>query len=218
MIISRGRRYIFVHIPKTGGTAMALALEQRAMAEDILIGDTPKALKRRKRVRALQAQGRLWKHAQLADIDGLVDEADLAGMFVFTLVRNPWDRLVSYYSWLQQQRFDHPAVALAQGLGFGPFLRHAHTVASLRRQGGYARYVTSAAGVEHCAAFVRLEHLEQDLAPVWQHLGFTLAIPRANASVRREDYRSYYSDDLAEHVATVCAPDIARFGYRFDPG
>ena len=26
MIISRGRGYIFVHIPKTGGTAMALAL------------------------------------------------------------------------------------------------------------------------------------------------------------------------------------------------
>lgn len=30
MIISRGRGYIFVHIPKTGGTAMALALEDRA--------------------------------------------------------------------------------------------------------------------------------------------------------------------------------------------
>ena len=42
MIISRGRGYIFVHIPKTGGTAMALALEDRAKADDILIGDTPK--------------------------------------------------------------------------------------------------------------------------------------------------------------------------------
>ena len=31
MIISRGRRFIFVHIPKTGGTALSLALEARAM-------------------------------------------------------------------------------------------------------------------------------------------------------------------------------------------
>ncbi|MBA4351550.1 MAG: Type II secretory pathway, pullulanase PulA, partial [Rhodobacter sp.] len=27
MILSRGRRYVFVHIPKTGGTALTLALE-----------------------------------------------------------------------------------------------------------------------------------------------------------------------------------------------
>ena len=43
MIISRGRNYIFAHIPKTGGTALAMALETRAMHDDILIGDTPKA-------------------------------------------------------------------------------------------------------------------------------------------------------------------------------
>ena len=47
MILSRGRRFIFVHFPKTGGTALALALEGRAMKEDILIGDTPKARERR---------------------------------------------------------------------------------------------------------------------------------------------------------------------------
>ncbi|MFV2003185.1 MAG: Type II secretory pathway, pullulanase PulA, partial [Paracoccaceae bacterium] len=30
MILSRARRYLFIHIPKTGGTALALALEARA--------------------------------------------------------------------------------------------------------------------------------------------------------------------------------------------
>ena len=74
MIISRGRRYIFVHIPKTGGTALSLALETRAMKDDILIGDTPKAKRRRHRLKDVQTAGRLWKHSTLADIDGPTDE------------------------------------------------------------------------------------------------------------------------------------------------
>lgn len=89
MIISRGRGYIFVHIPKTGGTAMALALEVRAMADDILIGDTPKSVRRRGRLKGVQTAGRRWKHSTLADIEGLVAREDMARMFTFTLVRNP---------------------------------------------------------------------------------------------------------------------------------
>ncbi len=112
MIISRGRRYIFVHIPKTGGIALSLALEGRAMADDILIGDTPKARRRRGRVEKLQptAAGRLWKHSTLADIAGLADPDEF---FVVTMVRNPWDRMVSYYHWLREQSWDHPAVSAA---------------------------------------------------------------------------------------------------------
>ena len=89
MILSRGRRYIFVHIPKTGGTAMALALEGRAMADDILIGDTPKAVKRRGRIKGLETAGRLWKHSTLADIEGMVTREEMDDFLIFTLVRNP---------------------------------------------------------------------------------------------------------------------------------
>jgi hypothetical protein len=58
MIISRGRSYIFVHIPKTGGTSLALALEGRAKKDDIMLGDTPKARNRRHRVRDVATAGR----------------------------------------------------------------------------------------------------------------------------------------------------------------
>lgn len=214
MIISASRRYIFVHIPKTGGTALALALEGRARPDDILLGDTPKAQRRRHRVKGLQARGRLWKHATLADIDGLVSHDQIAESFCFTLVRNPWDRMVSYFHWLRGQRFDHPAVGLSKALTFSEFLSHPQTRASVRAW-PYARYMRDADGVERCNAFIRLENFEEDAAPLWAHLGFRLELERVNASARDADYRRYYSENNAQLLADYCAEDIARFGYRF---
>ena len=214
MIISSGRNYIFVHIPKTGGTSMALALEGRAMKEDILIGDTPKAKRRRKRLKDVKTAGRLWKHSTLADIDGLVSPDEIDSAFVFTLVRNPWDRMVSYYHWLQEQEFDHPAVALARQVDFSGFLNAPETQAAMRAA-PYGHYVTDARGREVCDAFIRLEHLEDDCAPLWAHLGFRLDLPVNNQSPRDRDYRIYYSESDAALIEDLFAQDVARFGYAY---
>ncbi|WP_299732400.1 sulfotransferase family 2 domain-containing protein [uncultured Tateyamaria sp.] len=213
MILSPGRNYVFIHAPKTGGTAMALALEGRAMKDDIMLGDTPKALKRRHRVKDAQTQGRLWKHSTLADIDGLVPSLD--GFFAFTLVRNPWDRMVSYYHWLRDQRFDHPAVQLAAQMDFTDFACAPQTRATMRAAPAQ-HYMTDARGVERCDLYIRLEDFETDAAPLWDHLGFSLDLPRTNVSERGEDYRTYYTDAARAAVAEACAVDIERFGYGFD--
>ncbi len=213
MILSPGRSYVFVHAPKTGGTAMALALESRAMKDDIMLGDTPKALKRRRRLRGAQTRGRLWKHSTLADIDGLVPSLD--GLFAFTLVRNPWDRMVSYYHWLRVQNFDHPAVALAGQMDFADFACAGQVIASM--QASPARhYMTDATGAERADLFIRLEAVAEDAAPLWDHLGFALELDHVNASARDADFRSYYTDAARAAVATACAEDIERFGYSFD--
>jgi len=215
MIVSRGRRYIFVHIPKTGGTALALALEARAMADDVLVGDTPKAQRRKARLKGVATAGRLWKHSTLSEGLGLYTEAEAHDWFTFTLVRNPWDRMVSYYHWLRAQSFAHPAVGLAQSLGFSDFLAHPQIAASIRAN-PYGSYLRLPDGTEAARAFLRLEHLEEDGAALAAHLGFALfPLARSNASERRPDWRSYYSDADAEQVAQLAAADIARFGYSF---
>ncbi|MEO1796990.1 MAG: sulfotransferase family 2 domain-containing protein [Pseudomonadota bacterium] len=215
MIYSPERGYLFIHIPKTGGTSLALALEARAKAGDIMAGDTPKARRRKGRLKGLPARGRLWKHATLADLDGWLGPHDLDGLTIFTLVRNPWDRAVSYYHWLRGQSFDHRAVGLAKTLSFADFLDHPHTRASLRAH-PYASYVTDAAGTERATHFIRLEHLGEDLPALEAALGIPLAMPHENRSERPRDYREAYGARDSELIAELCAEDIARFGYRID--
>jgi hypothetical protein len=182
-----------------------------------LIGDTPKAQRRKARLQGVETVGRLWKHSTLSDIGGLASDEEIADFFTVTLVRNPWDRMVSYYHWLRLQGFDHPAVTLAQRLDFSGFLNAEQTCATIAAH-PYGRYVTTAAGQERCDLFIRLEHFAEDVRPFETHLGFALApLAVANPSKRDRDWRSYYSDADAARVGNICRTDIARFGYRFDP-
>lgn len=216
MIISPGRKYIFVHIPKTGGTSMAAALEDRAMRGDILIGDTPKALKRRPRVKKLaeKAQGRLWKHSTLRDIEGVVDHDDLDGYFVFTFVRNPWDRMVSYYHWLRAQKFEHQQVRLAQMMTFENFVKNPFTAMAMS-QNPYRSYTQDWFGNDRCNQYIRLERWRDDMARLEAHLGFVPGIAHLNRSARHPDYRTYYTAASEEAVEKMCREDIVRFGYEF---
>lgn len=211
MIISPGRGYIFVHIPKTGGTSLSLALEARAKADDILIGDTPKAVRRRRRLVNLSSPGRLWKHARLADIEGMPELPDPA--FVFTLVRNPWDRMISLYHWALAQDFSHPMIEAAKAQSFADFLEDPAMARAFRNDGA-ASYVTDRSGRERCDAYVRLEHFQSDIAPVEQHLGFRINLPHVNASVR-PSASELYTPRTRDLVASYFADDLARFGYEF---
>ena len=193
---------------------MTLALEARAKADDIIIGDTPKAKQRRKRLADLTPAGRLWKHSTLRDIDGIVDASAMQDYFVFTIVRNPWDRMVSYYHWAREQSFDHPVVRAAAEHEFAEFLHHPDVWRPLQAS-PYRSYVQGPSGSDHCKLYVRLEHLTSDLAPLQEHLGFRIEVGHVNASARDQDYRAYYTNDLRDHVARICADDIARFEYAF---
>ncbi len=103
---------------------------------------------------------------------------------------------------------------MAKSLDFKAFVTHSQTRASFRATPASA-YMRRSDGREHCDAYIRIERFEVDAAPLFQHLGFRLELPRANRSDRPEDYRSAYDTRTAEILAEDCAEDIARFGYRF---
>ena len=80
-------------------------------------------------------------------------------MFTFSLVRNLWDRMVSYYTWRKAQSFTHLAVTFAQSMGFSTFLNADQTRASVL-QNPYASYINET------VLFLRIGQLADDLQPL----------------------------------------------------
>lgn len=146
--------------------------------------------------------------------------------FKFTIVRNPWDRLVSCWSdkFAREKLFtwfdDALYARVKHWSGFLDWLAELDLDtcdAHMRRQ---SRLVDLGA-----VDFVgRLESFDADYAAICARIGVPLAeCRRLNVSDRRglgstddrPDYRAFYSDAQAELVGRLYRRDIQIFGYRF---
>ncbi|HMW57807.1 MAG TPA: sulfotransferase, partial [Accumulibacter sp.] len=65
----------------------------------------------------------------------------------------------------------------------------------------------------------RTENLQPDFEEACRRIGIRPPpLPhKRQAKDRKKDYRSYYTDELAELVGKRFRPDIELFGYRFEP-
>lgn len=199
-MISHELRCIFVHIQKTGGSSIRRALNMVQHDRD--------------------------KHRSAAELKPRYRSEDWDLYFKFAFVRNPWDRLVSWWEMIQQN-----AAAGKPMNGFQHYvLSRANTFEQfiLRRGGEYPDYDGVKCifrnqldymrdGAGSCVDFVgRFENLRADFEFVMSRLGVTAPpLPHLNSSNHRH-YSTYYSDALGELVSREYAVDIAAFGYRFE--
>lgn len=93
-MVSTSNNFIFVHIPKTGGNSIQNILKN--YSEDIIIKD----FNHQDGVERFGLRNNNFnykKHSTLLDYKKILGKNLFEQMFKFTLVRNPWDRMISYY-------------------------------------------------------------------------------------------------------------------------
>lgn len=215
MLVSDTHRMVFVHVQKTGGVTVAKVL-----------GDAIDDLR--------QIPERGIKHSTLAQ--GLAQEPALSDYFIFGYVRNPWARLVSW--WSMVQRF----AELADG-GHEPAQARFTRNEFLRTSRSYPDFetfvLTGSSELERLrttqlsylqapgrpgrpdreADFVgRTESLSADLTTAFGHLDLPAPgeLPHINKSPHAH-YTTYYSDAARDLVAKLYAADIEAYGYTFTP-
>ena len=201
-MISFQNRFLFVHIPKTAGNSIQSVL--RDYSEDQLV-----ALRNEQdgieRFGLRNPKYKIKKHSTLSEYRDALGDERFRTLYKFTCVRNPWDRMVSYYFTPTQ----NPETWNRKK--FRAIISKAVSVADyLRLDNGED---DPFANVDY---IIRFENLADDFRAVCTAIGISPpTLPRYNRS-SREHYAKYYDDELREFVRTRFAAEIQRFNYAFE--
>jgi hypothetical protein len=201
-MISFQKRFLFVHIPKTAGNSIQSVLRDYSEDELVALRTEQDGVER---FGLRNPKYRIKKHSTLAEYLVALGEARFAELYRFACVRNPWDRMVSYYFTPTQS-----AVAWDQKKFRNVIVRALPVADYLRLNEG------DDDPFENVNYIMRFENLVDDFGTVCQVLGISpTTLPQYNRS-NREHYSRYYDDELRELVRARFAAEIERFGYTFE--
>ena len=200
-MISFQKRFLFVHIPKTAGNSIQSVLRDYSEDEIVALRGEQDGIER---FGLRNPNYKIKKHSTLAEYRGALGEERFRSLYKFACVRNPWDRMVSYYftptkrveAWNRKEF----RKAISNVLSAADYLRLD------RGEGdpfGNVDYI------------MRFENLGEDFHAVCATLGLQATpLPQYNRATR-EHYSRYYDDELRELVRKRFAPEIERLGYTF---
>jgi len=187
-MIDHQRKLLFVHIARTGGTSIETAL----VGEDWWEIDP------------------LTKHVSASMARVIHGEDIWAKYTTFSVVRNPWDRVVSMWTvgwWYEEgTHFNgiRPVCFRDFVLGLKP---HPHELYGTLHQHEILD--------EELDLILRFETLQADFSAMLKRIGCDdIVLPFKEKSDRRP-YESYYDDETACAVAEIYKTDISRYGYNF---
>lgn len=99
MIISNTKNYIFIHIPKCAGTSVTRSLAPHCGWKDQILGSTEFGAGIES---AYKKKFGLEKHSTVRDVISTIGEEVWSEYFTFTFVRNPFSRIVSWYTYAEK--------------------------------------------------------------------------------------------------------------------
>ncbi|RBW46957.1 hypothetical protein DS885_05470 [Psychromonas sp. B3M02] len=96
-IINNSKQFVFVHVPKAAGTSVTNVLAKYTTYKDLEIGGTHFGESIQP---AYKNRFGLCKHSAASNIRNVIGQDAWDNMYKFSIVRNPYDRVISTYKFL----------------------------------------------------------------------------------------------------------------------
>ena len=200
-MISHKHKFIFVHIPKTGGRSIEKLL--RKSSEDLEFDD------------GWNQDLSAWQqHLSIQSI--LNNRPSCKNYFKFSVVRNPWDRLVSCYFYFERHGIfgNFKDFLNESGLYLNNFPKFNGQLGCMEHRSLMFDFLSCNQKI-NMDFTGRFENLQEDFNVVCDKIGIPQQeLPHANKS-KHKHYTEYYNDETRQIVAEKYAKDIEYFGYEF---
>ena len=189
-----------IHIPKTAGTSIATVAHQYGIA-----------------VKGHDIRSR--DFVPLKDYD----RDSMAQYHLFTIVRNPWDRVVSSFHYLEtggrnvDDRMDWEKYIRPYEGNFSKFIKEEMRAEKVLTQLHFIpQYEWIYDGEDKLVdTILKFEDLEHGIKKLFSKAsGREVVLPRINTTDHRH-YREYYDDDAKEIVKNAYRKDVELFNYIF---
>lgn len=185
-MISHNKKIIFIHCPKCGGESIEKAIFGKA---DVSYKGDP-------------YEGSPEKHWGYEDYIKHHGRQLFDDYFVFSFVRNPWDRAVSRIMY-RNKRFKRPMEISLQLLKEECCINKPLCEDLMLKRKCVVDFIG------------RFENLQEDFNIVCDKIGIPRQkLPHENKS-NHKHYTEYYDDETRQLVAEKYAEDIEYFGYKF---
>ncbi len=217
MLVSHRKKFIFIKTSKTAGTSVEAFFEkhcfpkgewQLSHSRDQYIGETGLVGGREKGKHDI-----LHSHMPAKGIKELVSDEQWASYFKFSIVRNPFDRLVSRFFFNMKNQGVYVSQLTL------PELKKAFD--ALVRKQHYPILGALSLNNEIVTDFtIRYENLHDDLKLVCEKLGVTYSeteLPSFKSGIRdnRVTLQDLYTTELIAYVEAQYKTEIKTFGYQF---
>lgn len=244
MIVSHSKKFIFTKPRKVAGTSIEVALSQFCGPDDIITPNVSSdAIDQDSYTDYARNYDGFFNHMRPARIQAKIGSRVWNEYLVFSIVRNPWDMLVSRYFWNKKgatpqktirevlaEIQQHPThVDLYGKLFFAIWRKIAHKELSqnddfatflkkLPHNVSNTKYYFNWKGQPWNDFVIRYEHLDEDYKTVCEKIGVPYTpIPSLKTKTRSSrDYKTLYTPELRDWVAKKFKKEITYFGYRFE--
>lgn len=209
MFVSYSHKFIFVHIYKTAGISVKHALKDYVPFSC----DWGVKAKDAETIRAFHNKCKdiLSFHSDILRFKSIMPEEVFKTFFKFAFVRNPWDWLVSHYTYIKNNINHHHYIKVNK-MSFREFIEWRISL-NVPRQIDFISNGDGSLAVDYVG---KVETINKDFECILSILNIdNITLPHSNKS-KRAHYSKYYNDILAERVYDYFKKDIDYFDYKFN--